>query len=179
MTKSTALIIVKAMLLPYLDYVLFVSTSCTNSSMSKLQRLVNRALRVVYLASRYTRLDDLYDRAFIMRNDLRARFNILKIMHYYAYSNHDNIGIIVPLRVTRATEAPVFKICQPLNTKYKNSLDYMGRFLWNSLPVWLRNVADAHLFKIQLKRFINQFRCGPSPPSFFVFILFLKNFSFS
>lgn len=104
-----------------------------------MQHLVNRALRVAFTANRYTRLDDPYDRANILKIDLRARFNILKIMHYLVYNNRDEIGIIVPLRVPRLTNAPLFKISQPMNFKYRNSLDYMGRFLWNSLPVRLRN----------------------------------------
>lgn len=157
-TKSTALKIVKSMLLPYFDYVIFASTACTNKTLVKMQCLVNRALRVTFSANRYTQLDGIYDRANIMKIDLIARFNILKMIHYNVYFNLDDFGIQVPLRVTRSGDAPLLIIDQPRNSKYRNSLDYMGRFLWNSLPARLRNITDTLHFRTELKKFISQYR---------------------
>lgn len=45
-TEFAALSIVKSMLLPFFDYMLFVTTSCTDKTMIKSQRIVNRSIRI-------------------------------------------------------------------------------------------------------------------------------------
>lgn len=155
-SRFAALSIVKSMMLPHFDYMLFVSTPCCDKTMTKSQRLVNRSLRIVYHADRHTRLDDLYDRAKIMKLEIRRRFNIIKLMHTKIY--HRELETIVVSQVnTRLFAGPVLNIPIPRYSKFQRSLYYVGHVLWNSLPVYLRVIRDSRNFKRELKRFVLQY----------------------
>lgn len=78
-----------------------------------------------------------------MKLDLRARYNILKLMHQKVYCSLDSNELHVPVRLTRMAAAPVLTLCQLLTGKYRNSFHCMGHFLWNSLPVGLRSISDT------------------------------------
>lgn len=93
-----------------------------------------------------------------MKLDLRARFNILKLIHYKIYFTEDldvidNDGMIQ----TRSYDAPTLRVPFPKNSKFRNSFYYFGHILWNSLPTDLRVISEPLSFKKHLKRFIAQF----------------------
>lgn len=81
--QYTAVILVKPMLLPYYDYVLFLLTACTNKLITKMQRLVSRALRIALREDRRSNVNSLYSRTNVMKIELRSRY-VLKIMFYKA-----------------------------------------------------------------------------------------------
>lgn len=155
-TQFAALSIVKSMMLPYFDYILFVSTPCSDQTMTKSQRIINRSLRIVYHADRYTRLDSLYDMAKIMKLDIRRRFNIIKLIHTKIYYREYE-SIITSQVNTRSHAGPVLSIPIPKYSKFKRSLYYVGHELWNSLPLFLRTIRDSRRSKIELKRFVFQY----------------------
>lgn len=155
-SRFATLSVVKSMMLPYFDYMLFVSTPCCDKTMTKSQRLINRSLRIVYHADRYTRLDTLHDRAKIKKLEIRRRFNIIKLMHTKIYCIESE-SISISQVNTRLFAGPVLYIPIPRYTKFKRSLYYVGRELWNSLPVNLRLIRDSRSFKTELKRFVFQY----------------------
>lgn len=46
LTRKAAISIVKSVLIPYFDYMVFLSNSCTDKVLTKTKRLVNRSLRI-------------------------------------------------------------------------------------------------------------------------------------
>lgn len=85
LTRKAAVAIVKSMLMPYFDYMLFLYNSCTDKFKTKAQCLVNRSLRVALGTDSQTSVNSLHDQTAIMKLDIRARFNVLKMMHFKVY----------------------------------------------------------------------------------------------
>lgn len=161
-SKSTAIAIVKSMVFPYFDYLIFLATAITDKLMTKCNRLMNRAIRSALAADRRTSVNTLYDVTKMMKLDIQCRYNILKVMHILVYSPLDFIDgddriLTTPNVRTRTHAAPVMLQVFPNNSKYRSSLDYMGSLLWNSLLVSLRNIRDPRLFKSHLKRFVLEY----------------------
>lgn len=152
--RHTAVMIVKSMMLPFFDYVIFLSSSCTDKIMTKLHRIVNKALRIALLENRFTPTNELYDKTKVMKLDLRARFNVLKIMHHKVYNNVDVPVLPVHAMQTRAHAGPILPLVFPNSTKFKQSFAYYGNMLWNSLPPNLRLISNLDVFKKQLKKFV-------------------------
>lgn len=152
--RSTDVTIVKPMMLPFFDYVIFLSTSCTVKLMTKLQRIVNRALRLALSENRFTPINNLYDRTRVMKLDLRGRYNILKKMHHRVYNDDDLLLPRTGPMLTRSHVGPIIPQVFPNSTKFTKSFVYSGNMLWNSLPSNLRLIHNFDNFKKQLKKFV-------------------------
>lgn len=111
-TRKTAIAIVKAMIMPYYDYVIFLSTACTQKTMTKLSRLLNRALRVALNVDRHTPVNSLYDQTNTMKLDIRCRFNLIKIMHILVYSPVEFMDDDMRTLITPS------HFCSPYGTKF-------------------------------------------------------------
>lgn len=115
------------------------------------------------MADPSTPVNSLYDQTGIMKLDIRARFNVLKMMHHKVYhvGSPDVISIspesMHRTTVTRSSVAPTLKLPFPKTVKFKSSFMYWSHFLWNSLPVYLRLLEDPLTFKRELKRFVLQY----------------------
>lgn len=147
--------IVKTMLIPYFDY-MFVSSACTDQTITKAKRFVNRSLRIALRVNRYTHVNELYDRTKVMKSDIRQSFNILKLKHRKVYvdTDHQLSGSHV---TTRLYTAPVLPVPTPKMGEFLKSYYYIGHTLWNSLPANLSRISDINVFKRELKRFVMQF----------------------
>lgn len=62
------------MLMPYLDYMLSISNSCTDKVKTQAKRIVNRSLRIALRLDSHRSVNTLHDKTGIMKLDIGAFF---------------------------------------------------------------------------------------------------------
>lgn len=132
-----------------------------NIHLDKIQKLQNRALRIVDLAPRYTSNLDLHKKYKVSPLFIRRSNNLLKLIHTYLRHNLDesntawdigpNSTDINHRVLTRQTRTPYIPLTIPRTVKYKLSCAYAGPKLWLDQPLALRQIADRDEFKMRLK----------------------------
>lgn len=154
--RNCALNLVKSTVLPFFDYVSFLSVSSTDKICTKAQRLQNRALRVALRAQPRETIVNLHSSARVMSFKLRAEFNLLKIIQYLVHVMDE--GLTLDNRhidvVTRARMGPIIFLPIPASSRFTKSMFYVGSSVWNNLPVRLRVITSPELFKSQLREFL-------------------------
>ena len=114
-TEFTALTIVKSMLLPYLDMGNLFLSSQSQKELSKLDVILNTALRTVYniYVPRDVHMLDIYTCANLFPLSYRRKYFMLKLIHRLLTTNQ--IEHIEAQRVTRRNVAPVLHEHVPQN----------------------------------------------------------------
>ena len=142
---------------PHFDYCNEVWGNCNKGLSDKLQKLQNRAARILMSAGYDSNLDDLF-RALGWRKLCHQRLDKKSIMMYktlngmtpeYLRSSfvfRDNLNY--HLRNTENT----LTLPQPRTDYLKKSFSYSGAQLWNSLPIELRQATSLNDFKTKLRR---------------------------
>lgn len=142
--------ILKTMFYPYIDYANVVYTLSTDRNVTKLQRLLNQALRVVFRASRRSPVVDLHRKARIMSVKDRIKFNLLKYVHRQVAMQNSRYPFVTS-RSTWAVEQKLIKLPRPRTTKFKRSPFYKSIQAWNAMDNDLRCISDHLIFKSRLK----------------------------
>ena len=155
-TEYTALTIVKSMLLPYLDMGNLFLSSQTQNDLSKLDVVLNTALRTVYniRTAREVHMYDIYMRANIFPLKYRRNFFMLNLMHRLLISGQIEQQTVH--RVTRQNIAPLLQQHVPINDTIAKSPVYIARDLWNNLPVDTRNIIEHECYKTTVRNYIQK-----------------------
>ena len=157
----TLLSIYKSLLQPHFDYCSVVWGNCSKTLSSKLQKLQNRAARILTYSSFDANADTLIEKlgwkklnsqrqmhkaimVYKSLNGLAPQYLRDKFVHRNNISNYS----------LRDTEN---KLAIPLpRTNYmKNSFSYPGAVLWNSLPAEMRQADDLSSFRLDCKNYPN------------------------
>ena len=143
---------------PHFDYCNEVWGNYNKSLSDKLQKLQNRAARILMSAGYDSNLDDMF-RALGWRKLCYQRLDKKSIMiyktlngmtHEYLRSNfvlRDNLNSF-HLRNTENT----LTLPQPRTDYLKEGFSHSGAQLWNSLPIELRQATSLNDLKTKLKR---------------------------
>ena len=143
---------------PHFDYCNVVWGTCNKGLSEKLQRLQNRAARILMSASYDSNLDDLF-RALGWRRLYYRRLEQKSILMYktlhgmtpdYLRSRFVYRDNVSAYRL-RNTENKLV-LPQPRTDYLKRSFLYSGAQLWNNLPVDLRQASSLTDFKSKLSR---------------------------
>ena len=143
---------------PHFDYCNVVWGNCNKGLSEKLQRLQNRAARILMSASYDSNLDDLF-RALGWRRLYYQRLEQKSILMYktlhgmtpdYLRSRFVYRDNISAYRL-RNTENKLV-LPQPRTDYLKRSFLYSGAHLWNDLPLDLRQASSLTDFKSKLSR---------------------------
>ena len=143
---------------PHFDYCNVVWGNCNKGLSEKLQRLQNRAARILMSASYDSNLDDLF-RALGWRRLYYQRLEQKSILMYktlhgmtpdYLRSRFVYRDNVSAYRL-RNTENKLV-LPQPRTDYLKRSFLYSGAQLWNNLPVDLRQASSLTDFKSKLSR---------------------------
>ena len=155
-TEFTALTIVKSMLLPYLDMGNIFLTSQNKKDMSKLDVILNTALRLVYgvRVAREVHTLDLYTKSNLFSLSFRRQYFLLNMIHRLIATGQ--IILCTPERETRQNIAPLIKTYVPLNDTVAKSPIFVARELWNNQTPAIRSIVDHNLFKITICSNINK-----------------------
>ena len=150
---STLQYIYNSIIQPHFDYSCVVWDNCTKSSADKLQKLQNRAARILTFFSYGTNADLLIKRLGWRKLESRRKIqkvtmvykslNVLVPDYLQPLFNHRNSVTNYTLRDTEGK----LTVLTPRTNYLKNSFGYSGAVLWNSLPVNLRQADTLKQFK--------------------------------
>lgn len=161
-TQGIAITLYKSLILPILDYGDVFYSCVPNTYLDKIQKLQNKALRIVDLSPRYTSNIHLHNKYQVIPLYIRRRNNLLKLVHTYLRHNLDDLDVswenYVPTEgqydriITRQAATPFIPLRLPRSEKYKSSCAYSGPKLWLDQSTSIRQIADHEEFKCLLKR---------------------------
>ena len=146
---NTAIQIFKSKILPYLDYgdILFLNSH--RSTLERLQRLQNRALRICINAPPRESTDLLHELFNIPPLHERRLTHIRNLSYIWST---DMRYVETQTHSTRSYDAAVLKSVVPKNKVAERSVFYNCAKEWNSLNPNIRNIDTYERFKVEQKR---------------------------
>ena len=154
---KTALQIYHALIRPYFDYCSSVWGECSVTLCDKLQKLQNRAARVITrsgydVSAKHLLISLRQDNLTKRRKKLKATL-MFKILNGLA---PDYLQDLFSIRTTKYNVRNLemkLNLLKP-NTNYlKRSFSYSAASLWNNLPKNLRTIESLRSFKREVNRF--------------------------
>ena len=149
-----ARLILKAMVLSYLDYGSMFLTVRTLDDISSIQILQNKALRSCLKIKNYIDVPvyELHLELNVQPFDKRMQYFLLCSI----FRNVQNgfLEPVVPLIRTRMHRAPVLPLNTPTTDWFYKSATYFGIQTWNILPTRIRNSNTLELFKNCVREYL-------------------------
>ena len=150
---ATLQLIFNSLVQPYFNYCCTVWDNCNKTLAEKLQKLQNRAARVLTFSSYDTNADVLIDKLGWKKLSSQRQFQkavmVYKSLNGLApdymhsmFVNRDSVNLY-SLRNTEGKLA----VPKPRTNYLKNSFSYSGAVLWNSLPIGLRQANNLTNFR--------------------------------
>ena len=157
LNTQAALMVYKSMILPIIEYGNIFLGACSLDSRKKLQSLQNKSLRCALSEDKYSNVDELHKKA--NKNKLAQRRNKQTILFMYTQSRklvkHKKENDTSQVR-TRSGGKLNFRLRKPRTEKFRKSISYKGKKLWNSLDKELQHVPDHGAFKHRIKAIFKQ-----------------------
>ena len=158
---STMQLIYNCLVQPYFDYCCVVWDSCGSTLANKLQKLQNRAARVLTSSNYDTNAEYLIEK--LSWKNLESQRKIAKAIMVYKSLNGFVPDYLSEMFVDRSSvtnytlrdTSRKLVLSQPRTNYLKNSFSYSGSVLWNSLPVELRQSNSLRKFKSDYSNFIH------------------------
>ena len=147
---DVALKMYKTVMLPTLEYANCIVSLFTQTQKSKLQRIQNRALKIIYQVNQRTHTEDLHRRARLNRLTERADKQLLNLM--YKRVNNSMYPKETLNGITRQQEKIKFQTERPRCERYKNFPLYYGSKLWDSLASTTQKCENITTFKNQINQ---------------------------
>ena len=157
---ETLLFIYNALVQPHFDYCSVVWGNCNKSLSIKLQKLQNRAARILTSSSYDANADDLFVRLGWQKLSLQRELKTATMV--YKYFNGLAPEYLKSMFTDRSsTTTYSLRNCEgklavplPRTNFLKNSFSYSGAVLWNSLPTNLRQAQTLSSFKSGCRNFL-------------------------
>lgn len=127
-----------------MQYGLVFVLNALQNDRQKIQKFQNRALRICTLATRYTSNLNLHMACQVLPIEQRCKLDLLVLMFKRIFRGHE---MVVPVRETRLSSAPMIAICKPNSSKFVKCISYQGPEMWNSLSAWIRQISELTRFK--------------------------------
>ena len=147
-SERSAITIYKATILPIFDYNDIIYHLLTKQQLTKLQRMQNRALRLVFMG-RTLSVADMHELAKVEYLEQRREAHLMGLMFN---RTRDPMYRDDPTRVTRQGDAVLLKVPKANTTKFMAAPIFKGSTTWNRLPVEVRQVESRYALKIMHKR---------------------------
>ena len=151
-----------ALVQPYFDYCSLVWQNCKLELQSKLQKLQNRAARIITEDNWEIRSKDVLKKLnWLPLNQLRLTDTLL-FMHKILkdevpISISDQFQLSVNNQYNLRSNCTMLKLAKPRTNTLKRSFSYHAAKTWNKLPTDLKNLSISDkLFKHNLQDFINE-----------------------
>ena len=157
---ETLLCIYNTLVQPHFDYCSVVWGNCNKSLSIKLQKLQNRAARILTSSSYDANADDLFVKLgwqkLNLQRDLKTATMVYKSLNGLApdylksmFTNRSAISTYSLRNCEGKLAVPL-----PRTNFLKNSFSYNGALLWNSLPINLRQAQSLASFKTGCRGFL-------------------------
>ena len=158
--SATLLLLYYALVHPHLLFGLALWGNTYSTYIYKIQRLQNKAIRIITNSNARASANPLYRKLGILKVSDLYKFEIAKIMYQHSKQSlpscfsafFDNLNDIHNQR-TRATEKKNLYLPKFSTICCQKSIRYQGVKIWNTLPVELRNLTFKQ-FKSQYKSMI-------------------------
>lgn len=148
---QTALIIYKGTILPLLEYANVVHSLITVKLQKKMQRLQNRALRIIYRHDSDHDIATLHLKANIGTLMQRSNRQVLCLMYRRAHLSN-----LYPLEIaknrTRSCGKLKFQLPRPVYERFKSFPLYHGSTLWDNLDEMTQKSQDYEVFKLRIPK---------------------------
>ena len=151
-SERTAVLLYKATILPIFDYNDFYYNLLTAQQLTKMQRLQNRALRIVFGPKKLS-VDEMHTAARVDYLEIRRENHLLALMFNRAW---DDQYRDTTARITRQADAILLTVPRAKTAKYAKAPIVLGSRIWNDLPVTVRTAKT----KLALKNGIKAHRTG-------------------
>ena len=149
-----AKLVLKTMVLSYLDYGSMFLSVRTIEDISTIQVLQNKALRSCLRVKNYVDVPthELHLQLNVQPFDKRIQYFLL--CSIYRNIKNDFLTPIVPRRMTRMHRAPILPLATPNSDWFYRSAVYFGIKTWNILPINIRNSHSLDIFKGSIKQYL-------------------------
>lgn len=152
LNNESAVIVFKAYILSRVEYGAIFCISARNSVLNKLQKIVNRGLRICYRTNYYESNYNLHVKARLL--PLRLRRKLATLNQVYLMNQRllkgsplkDGIDFI-SRKVTRHNKLNYIRCEFPRFEWYRRSVVYQGPKYWEILPSRLKIICDKTEFK--------------------------------
>lgn len=166
-TNTVAVQIYKSLVLSRLNYGGMLCLGAPKVSLSRLQKLQNRALRICLCVNRYTSNVQIHVLSKVLPLHLRRKLEIYRCMYKRmlppvnanANTNGDRDELYTNSprayrAITRfsASRPPTFT--RPHSVKFLNSITYQGPKLWADLPSHIKILNDVTKFNSEIHKLI-------------------------
>ena len=157
MDYDTAKLAVQALVFSRIDYCNALLLGATEYDLTRLQRLPNRAARLIFLVGRDTPSAPLLRRLHWLPIRKRIEFKILTIVYKCVYAQaleylQNLINFNKPSYATRSSyDTTLLSIPRTRTCTGDKAFQVAGPRLWNSLPVSMRQAKTINAFKSCLK----------------------------
>ena len=154
---ETLLTIYRALVQPHFNYCSAVWGNCNEGLSEKLQKLQNRAARIISFSNYHASLNELFQ-ALNWRKLEQLRKVDLSILMYktlyhetpeYLSSKFINRTDVTPYHSRNTVNKPTLPL--PRTEHFKKSFSCVGAALWNSLPDHLRQASSLTSFKSKIR----------------------------
>ena len=153
---ETLLTVYNALVQPHFDYCSAVWGNYSKGLSDKLQKLQNRAARIITFSNYDTNADGLFKQ--LKWNTLDHQHKVSKLTLMYKVLNNETPNYLRAKFVNRSDTLSyslrdtVGKLTVPLprTEHYKRSFSYSGAVLWNSLPSKLKQAISTNDFKSKI-----------------------------
>ena len=181
-SESTALQIYQALILPHFDYCSPFWDELRVTLSDKLQKLQNRAARVITRSSYDTSASILlsrlnWDNLSTRRKKLKATL-MFKIIKGLSPAYLQDLFSIRSTKYNLRDSEIKLNLSKPRTNYCKRALGYSGALLWNSLPVNLRKLVSLGYLKREHDKFYSNCQSG-SHTAILQNSVFLVNFFFN
>ena len=175
--KKTLLSIYNSIIQPNIDYAISIWGYSSRSNRELITRLQHRAARIICGNMDFinVRGEDLVKQLGLQSIEIRRNYFTATLMYkiaheiapkrlvdsfVYATDTHD--------RTSRSSSNYTFQVPEPNFEFYRNSPNYQGTILWNSLPSQLKNASDIDSFKSLYKKTYLYYNSGNSSVCMYV-----------
>ena len=152
--KKAALAVYKNMILPIHEYgdILFVSASYENRK--RLQTLQNKALKCALNLDPTAGTLETHRLAKLDKLNLRRSEHLL--IHMFKLAQNVNMLKKRDSKkiFTRSSLKKIMSNKRPNTEKYRKSVTYRGKQLWNNLPTRLHDISTLQFFKLELHKWL-------------------------
>lgn len=158
-STKTAVLIFKAHILSRIEYGNIFCFSALSSTVMKLQKLVNKALRICLKESNLSNVFEMHRKVGLLPLDIRKNIALLKLMYQFSRCTDAENPLIDGhrgSRVTRSQRVVSLKCHLPRSELFKRSCIYQGPSRWLKLPISLKESPTLEAFKTELKVYYQQ-----------------------
>lgn len=132
--------------------------SAPKAYVEKLQKLQNRALRISYLADRYTSNIELNKRAKLFPLYLCRKLEICKVMFKRMHCKPSTQSVNRPTTRYNETNPPNF--VAPKTQRFLSSITYQAPKIWADLPNRIKSIVDTFEFEREIRKyFLAEMNC--------------------